>query len=69
MSGSDDPVVTRCSECGATMEIPSGLHDDGHESLYGRSAKCPRCGYVNVADSSTASSVSAVKDQHMMRRI
>lgn len=69
MAQHESPSLVRCRNCGAPMDVPSGRHDDGHESLEGRTAKCPRCGYVNVAESSTAVSADAVKDLQMMRRV
>lgn len=51
------------------MDVPSSHLDDGHESLEGRTAKCPKCGHVNVAESSTTLSAVAVKDQQLVRRV
>jgi transposase len=69
MAPHEPPSVVRCHNCGATMEVPSSHLDDGHESLEGRTARCPKCGYVNVADSSAAMSAVSVKDQQMVRRV
>lgn len=69
MTPSGNPSLVRCQRCGATMDVPSGHHEDGLESLEGRTAKCPRCGHVNAADSSTATNLTAVKDQQMLRRV
>lgn len=69
MTGSDNETVIKCRSCGYTMDVPSGFHDDGSGSSDGRTAKCPRCGYVNTADSPGASDLTVARNQQILRRI
>jgi Zn finger protein HypA/HybF involved in hydrogenase expression len=69
MSGSDNPSVIKCRDCGYTMDVPSGFHDDGRESPEGRTAKCPRCGSVNTGDSYSSLSLTMVKGHQILRHV
>ena len=69
MPNSETPSLIRCRNCGAPMDVPPSHRVDGLESIEGRTAKCPRCGYVNAADSPSAESAVSVKTQQMVRRV